>query len=95
MITTYSPFTEEVSDGFTVDANVGSTPVSVVEGSAVATCAVFTNCATECIIADVNDTGVKDPTFNVRVVTTDDFTNVASLNGVTLSTGVLWPTKNK
>ena len=109
------------------------------EGSAVATCGVLTNCDTECIAADVNDTGVQDPTFNVRVVTKDngisfvtlgdtifiialedsrvfaalddslfisplgnptfsvapdDFTNVAGLNGVTLSTAVLWPTKN-
>lgn len=54
MITTYLPFTEEVIVGFTVDAIVGSTPVSVVEVSAVATCGVFTNCDTECIAGDIN-----------------------------------------
>ena len=58
MITTYLPFTEEVIVGFTVDANVGFTPVSVVEMSAVVTCDVFTNCDTERIAADVNDAAV-------------------------------------
>ena len=58
MKTKYLPFTEEVIVGFTVDAIVGSTPVSVVEVSAVVTCDVFTNCDTECIAADVNDTAV-------------------------------------
>ena len=58
MITAYLPFREDVIVGFTVDANVGSTPVSVVEVSAVVTCDVFTNCDTECIAADVNDTAL-------------------------------------
>ena len=58
VITTYLPFTEEVIVGFTVDANVGFTLVSVVEMRAVVTCDVFTNCGTERIAADVNDTAV-------------------------------------
>ena len=58
MITACLPFTEEVIVGFTVDANVGFTPVSVVEVSAVVTCDVFTNCGTERIAADVTVTAM-------------------------------------
>ena len=62
------PFTAAVIVGFTVDAIVGSTPVSVIEMGAVVTCGVFTDCDVECNAVAVNDAAMEDPAFNARVV---------------------------